>query len=213
MRCRDLDGDGVLLAFTGFADPFPALAWSTYRVIDPNAPRRTLASAAAVESFFAFIWFGWGQEGPPPVVSLMLGAGAVLALLVVIGGIVAVLRSRDEPSPITGAAVGKHFGMIVGIEFTLVGLGATILGLTGHSGFIAAWTALVVGVHFLPLARIFVGIGMLPLAVAVSLAGIGAFIVGAVTEARPSTVAGLGAGVALLAHATSMLVATRQDRP
>lgn len=179
----------------------------------PNATRRTLASAATVEGFFGFVWFGWGQEGPPLAVSFVLGAGALLALAVVIGGLLVTRRARDEPSPVSGEAAGKRFGMIVGIEFMLVGLGATVLGVTDHAELIAAWTALVVGIHFLPLARVFVGIGMVPLAVGVTLAGVAAFVIGATTAILPSTVAGVGAGTCLLVHGASMVMATRGTRP
>ncbi|MEO8828887.1 hypothetical protein [Lapillicoccus sp.] len=185
----------------------PAQAWSNERVLYADASRRTLASAAAVEGFFAFVWFGWGQEGPPPGVPSVLGAGAVLAVLVVVGGVLAARRARNQPSPVDGAAAGKRFGIVVGVEFALVGLGAAILGFTSHPEFIAAWTCLVVGVHFLPLARLFVGIGMAPLAGAVSVVGVAAFVVGATTTVLPSTVAGLGAGACLLGHSASMLLA------
>lgn len=115
--------------------------------------------------------------------------------------------ARNQPSPVDGAAAGKCFGIVVGVEFALVGLGAAILGFTSHPEFIAAWTCLVVGVHFLPLARLFVGIGMAPLAGAVSVVGVAAFVVGATTTVLPSTVAGLGAGACLLGHSASMLLA------
>lgn len=173
------------------------------------ASRRTLASAATVESFFAFAWFGWGQEGPPTGVSVALGVGAVLAVLVTIGAVLAARHARDEPSPVSGAVAGRRFGIIVGVEFGLIGLGAAMLGATGHAVFIPAWACLVVGVHFVPLARLFVGIGMVPLAVVISVVGLVAFVVGATTTVLPSAVAGLGAGAFLLAHATSMLLSGR----
>lgn len=183
-------------------------AWLNGRVLYANASRRTLANAAAVEGFFGFVWFGWGQEGPPRGVSIVLGVGAVLAVLVAIGAVLAARRVRDEPSPVSGAAAGKRFGIVVGIEFGLIGIGSAILGTTGHAEFIAAWACLVVGVHFLPLTRFFVGIGMVPLAVAVSFVGVAAFVVGATTTVLPSTVAGLGAGACLLGHGASMLRAS-----
>lgn len=172
-----------------------------------DAPKRTLANAATVEGFFGFMWFGWGQEGPPGWASIVLTVGAVLALLVAVGGIVAGRRTRDAPSPLSRAGAGRRYGMIVGTEFGLIGLGAVVLGATGHAEFIAAWVCLVVGVHFLPLGSVFPGIGMGGLAIAVSLVGVAAFTVGATTSLLPSTVAGLGAGACLLGHGALMLSA------
>lgn len=178
------------------------------------APRRTLANAAIVEGFFGFVWFGWGQEASLTWLSVVLAVGAVLAVLVAVGGIVTARRGgRGEPSPLSGAGAGRRYGIIVGTEFGLIGVGSAILGVTGHYEFIAAWICLVVGVHFVPLARVFPGIGMVGLAVVVALVGVAAFVVGLTTAVLPSTVTGLGAGACLLGHGASLLLARRAWRP
>lgn len=174
------------------------------------APIRALANAAIIEGFFGFVWFGWGQEGPPTWESVVLTAGAVLALLVAVGGIIAAVRARGEPSPLAGPGAGRRYGIIVGTEFGLIGVGAATLGVTSHYEFIAAWICLVVGVHFLPLGRVFPGIGMTGLAVAVTLVAVAAFVVGLTTSVLPSSVAGLGAGVCLLGHGAWLLIAYRR---
>lgn len=174
----------------------------------PAASRRTLANAAMIEGFFAFTWFGWGQEGPPPPVSVVLAVGACLALLIALGGLVAARRVRGEPAPLIGPAAGRRFGIIVGIEFGASGVGAAVLGVTGHGELIAAWVCLVVGVHFVPLSRVFPGIGLVGLAALISLVGIAAFVIGLTTALLPSTITGLGAGGCLLGHAASLLLAT-----
>lgn len=158
------------------------------------------------------MWFGWGQEGPPAWAAIVLGIGAVLAVLVAVTGIVCARRARDEPSPLAGPATGRRFGIIVGTEFASSGAGAAILGITGHAAFISAWVCFVVGVHFVPLAQVFPGIGMTGLAVALVLVAVAALIVGLNTTILPSTVAGMGAGVCLLAHAGSLLRAAHQLR-
>lgn len=173
---------------------------------------RTLANAAIVEGFFSFMWFGWGQEGPPVWGAVVLGIGAVMAVLVAVTGIVCTRRARDEPSPLAGPVTGRRFGIIVGTEFASIGAGAAILGITGHVEFISAWVCFVVGVHFVPLARVFPGIGMIGLAVAVVGVAVAALIVGLSTTVLPSTVAGMGAGVCLLVHAGSLLISARQLR-
>ncbi|MGI8576383.1 MAG: hypothetical protein ACR2KG_00365 [Nocardioidaceae bacterium] len=147
-----------------------------------DTPRRTQANAAIIEGFFGLMWFGWGQEGPPAWAWIVLIVGAVLAVLVRIGGIMTVRRTRGEPSPLSGPGARKRYKIIVATEVGLCGLGAAILGATGHCEFIAAWVCLVVGVHFLPLARVFPQIGMMGLAVAVSVVSLAAFAVGATTS-------------------------------
>ena len=42
----------------------------------------------AVEGFFAFVWFGWGQAAPPSWLVAPLAVGAGLAVLLTAAGIV-----------------------------------------------------------------------------------------------------------------------------
>jgi hypothetical protein len=175
-------------------------------MIDTDAPTRTLANAVAIEGFFALAWLSWGQEQPPAWVSIVLDIGAILAVLVTVGGILLARRARHEPSPLSEPGAGKRYRIIVATEFASIGIGAAILGATGQPDFIAAWICLVVGVHFVPLDRVFPGIGMAGLGAAVVCVAVAAFIVGASTSTLPSTVAGLGAGACLLSHAAALLV-------
>lgn len=175
----------------------------------PQAPRRTLATAAGMEAVFAFAWFGWGQASPPFAVSIVLAAGSVLAALVTAFSAVTAHRLRTEPSPLEGPAAARRYGIIVGVEFATAATGAVALGAAGVSHLIPAWICLVVGVHFVPLGKLFPGTGMTPLAAAITLVGGAAFAaVGA--GVPPSTVTGLGAGLCLLAHAASMLLTARR---
>lgn len=176
------------------------------------ASRRTAATAAAVEGFFALAWFGWGQAGPPAWESVALGVGSGVSVVILVIAILSILASRDQPSPVSGPDEGKRFGILVGIEFGLAGLGAVALAVAGQVQFIAAWVCLVVGVHFFPLRRVFPGIGMAGLAVAISFVGVAAAVVGAATPVLPSSVTGLGAGACLAGHATSLHVAVYGSR-
>lgn len=179
----------------------------------PHARRRTMANAAIVEGFFAFLWFGWGQEGPPAVVSILLTVGAFLAVVVVGAGVMAARRARGGPSPFSGAAAGRLYTFVVAVEFGLSGLGAAVLGATGHPDFIAAWVCVVVGVHFVPLSRIFPRIGLVVLGGLISLVGIAAIAVGLTTEVLPSTITAMGAGGCLLGHSATLLAATAGATP
>jgi hypothetical protein len=176
------------------------------RIIDTAPSTRTVANAVTVEGFFALAWFSWGQERPSAWESVVLDIGAIVALLVAVGGILMARRARHEPPPLSGPAAGKRYGIIVATEFASIAVGAAILGATGHHEFIAAWVCLVVGIHFVPLDRVFPGIGMVGLAAAVVCVAVAAFVVGASTSIPPSAVTGLGAGACLLGHAASLLV-------
>jgi hypothetical protein len=187
--------------------------WSNRGVVYASRSRRTVANAVIVEGFFAFMWFGWGQEGPPAWESLVLAVGAVLAVLVAVAGIVSARQAQLEPPPLADQAAGRRYGIIVGTEFASCGIGAAVLGVTGHGEFIAAWICFVVGVHFVPLDRVFPGIGMVGLGVVVVLVAVAAAAVGALTEVLPSSVAGLGAGACLLGHASTLLSALHLPRP
>ena len=67
----------------------------------------------AVEGFFAFVWFGWGQAAPPSwlVVPLALANRSLRLLGVLLIGVAAAalatgLASATAPSTITGAGAG-----------------------------------------------------------------------------------------------------------
>lgn len=94
----------------------------------------------------------------------------------------------------------------------LAGIGAAVLAVAGQAEFIAAWVCLVVGAHFFPLRRVFPGIGMAGLALAISVVGVAAAVVALVTPVLPSSVTGLGAGACLAGHAATLLIAVHGRR-
>jgi len=112
---------------------------------------RDAAATAAVFGFFATSWFGWAQENPPSAWRRGLMAGAILSLLVALVGGFFTWQHWS-----TGTAfnpqTGRTFGLIVGIEFAMAGIGAGLLSWWGRGELIAPWVALVVGIHFIPLA-------------------------------------------------------------
>jgi hypothetical protein len=50
----------------------------------------------AVEGFFAFVWFGWGQAAPPSWLVAPLAVGAGLAVLLTVAGIVLTARTAGR---------------------------------------------------------------------------------------------------------------------
>ncbi|WP_213453253.1 hypothetical protein [Rhizomonospora bruguierae] len=167
---------------------------------------RDAAATVGIFGFFAMVWFGWAQEAPPRSWRRWLVAGSVVSVLLVIAGVTLYALNLD-----TGTAFDRdtsiHYGVAVGIEFALAGIGAVILGGTGRKEFIPVLVGLIVGIHFFPLAVIL----NYPV-----LHVIGALATGAAAAAVPlarrhgvaiSAVTGVGMGISLLLGAFAALAA------
>jgi hypothetical protein len=152
----------------------------------------------------AFVWFGWAQEDPPIRwrwwLGLGSGAGAVLA------GIFgyAVAARWGEVSALEGRY--GWFGALVLAEVLLAVLGCLVLRRRGVGRWAAWWVALVVGLHFLPLA-VLLGDGSLALLGASQ--GVGLLLLmprlrG--TSSPTSRLAGPFMGITLLLFAAASLV-------
>lgn len=166
---------------------------------------RDAAATAAVFGFFAASWFGWAQENPPSAWRNWLIAGAILSLLVAaVGG----FFTWQQWS--TGTAfnpqTGRTFGIIVGIEFALAGIGAGLLSWWERSDLIAPWVALVVGIHFIPLAPVLHYPLLYGIAALVSVAALGSVPLATVQNLAVSAVTGVTTGIILLAAALFSLL-------
>jgi hypothetical protein len=106
---------------------------------------------AAIFGFFAAAWFGWAQEDPPPRWRPWLIAGSVAGLLVAVAGGITAWRNWSTRTAFD-ADTSPIFGVIVAIEVLLAGGGAILLSRRGRRELIAPWVALIVGLHFLPMA-------------------------------------------------------------
>ena len=112
---------------------------------------RDAAATALIFGFFASAWFGWAQDDPPPRWRPWLIAGSVAALATAAAGGILMWRHWSD-----GTAFDRdtsiRFGIVVGIEFALAGIGAAILAARRRSDLTPVWIALVVGVHLFPVA-------------------------------------------------------------
>jgi hypothetical protein len=169
--------------------------------------RRDAGITALVLGFFASAWFGWGQAAPAAALGTWLTVGSVLALAVAAAGAVVGFRSPASTAALHDPAAGRRYGVIVGIEFGLAGLGAAVLGIVGQADYIPVWVCAVVGVHLVPLAPLLRDRRLVVLGVLVTMVALAALVAGLTQTATPSTVTGVGAGLLLLGFATAELAA------
>lgn len=157
---------------------------------------RDAATTAAVLGFFALSWLGWSLENPPRRArAWVLVSMVVAAVIMVAGGVLAAAHWSD--GTVFDADTSPIFGIVVGVEFALAGLGALFLSRRGRAELIPPFVAAVVGLHFVPLALI-LGQGLLfALAVAVTAAAVIAPIAARRRGLAVSFVNGLAVGTVL----------------
>ena len=160
----------------------------------------------AVDGFFAFVWFGWGQAAAPSWLVIPLAVGTVLGALLAVIGVVVAKRSSGSLPAMSDPAIRRRYNIIVGLEFGLLGAGAAALGATGHYQWAPVWICFGVGVHFFPLASTLQNPTLRPLGVLLVAVAAAALVVGLASAVAPSTVAGLGAGLCLLAFGLATLL-------
>jgi hypothetical protein len=89
-----------------------------------------------IDGLAAFVWFGWGQAAAPSWLVVPFAVGAGLGVLLAVAGVVLAWRSPGPLPAMSARAVRRRYGIIVGLEFGLLGVGAAILGATGHDRWI-----------------------------------------------------------------------------
>ncbi len=170
-----------------------------YRLGDMTAGyTRDAVATVAVLAFFASSWFGWAQERPPRAWRLPLAFASVGSVLLAVLGGVLTWRHWTDGSVFNRASTSQSFGIVVGIEVVVAGIGAFLLRRSHKSEFTPAWIALVVGAHLVPLAPLLDFPPFYPAGVGVAVAAI------PVARSRHralSAVTGIGTGSVLLAAA------------
>lgn len=166
---------------------------------------RDAAATAAILGFFASSWFGWALDKPPVSWRKGLIAGSVVSLVTAVAGGLLVWQYWSDGS-VFDATTARSFGIIVGIEVALAGLGSWLLTARRRSEMVPPWIALVVGVHFFPLAPLLDYPLFYPLAVLVSVAALVSVPVARARSLTISAVTGLLTGSVLLAAALYSLV-------
>ena len=132
--------------------------------------------------------------------------GSIVSLIVAIIGALVGFRRPSAESALHDRARYRRYGIIVGIEFALAGIGVAALAIFGAAAYIPIWVCAVVGVHFFPLAPVLTDPGLRPLGAALVLVSVAALVINLTRGVAPSTVTGIGAGALLLGYSVMALI-------
>lgn len=128
----------------------------------PRIAVQSVGGGLLMMALFTLMWTGIAQGGLKGYDHhLTLILFSMLCLVFVVYGIRILIEARKYPKftseadAAEGKAMGKRFGIIFGIEGAAIGLACTALGITGYPQFTFPAIALIVGLHFYPMAKIF----------------------------------------------------------
>lgn len=167
---------------------------------------RDAAMYGTVFGFFAMVWFGWAQENPPKKLTPYLIAGSIISGAVFLVGLTIAIINWNSGSVLGDDSAMTQYGIIVGVEFAIAGLGAAILYWRKLSRYTASWIAFIVGVHFISLAGVFKDRLLYILAGALVAAVIASILIARRKNIAISAINGLLCGLILLTAAIIGLV-------
>ncbi|MFT4226709.1 hypothetical protein [Micropruina sp.] len=128
----------------------------------PRVAVHSTAGGLLLMAFFTTLWASWTLAGLPlPAGFVVVAAFLVCVVLFVVEGIRLFVLARRFPTVDTverrgqTRSMGRRFGVIFGLEGVLIGVASGVLGATGLSDYLNPVIALIVGLHFIPLAGVF----------------------------------------------------------
>lgn len=159
---------------------------------------RDLLLTAAIFGFFAFVWFGWAQENPPPAARIPLGVGSGIGgVLAIVFGILTAMN-WDEPTALAPeSSAFRNYLIIIAVEFVIAAAGGIALAFSRWRRFVSIWILLVVGVHFFALAPV-LDMPALNILACLLVAVVGVAMAVARSTLQPSFISGTLAGAVLL---------------
>ena len=96
------------------------------------------------------MWFGWGQAGAPSWLVIPLAVGTAIGALLAVAGVIVAKRSPGPLPAASDPAVRRRYGIIVGLEFGLLGAVAAAALVTGLVSAVAPSTVTGVGAGAMP---------------------------------------------------------------
>jgi hypothetical protein len=110
-----------------------------------------IASIGAVFSITGNFWNKTNTRTALIVVLVIV----VMLLAVSIRHIFAALKLPAEPRSPRLRRIGKLFAVIVALEIVAIGLVSHVCSITGHLSLLVPLELIIIGIHFIPLAKIF----------------------------------------------------------
>jgi len=163
-----------------------------------TATPRDLAVNGLVLGFAGAMWLSWGQSGAPAGWAVPLTIMSAVGIIVAIVGAVRTWQHRHGESAMSQLQGRRTYRRVVILEALIIAGGATALGITGHSAYIAAWVLFIVGAHFVPLGRLFRIDSLVVVGILVIMVSVGAAIAGLLGTIAPTAIAGGVGGVLLI---------------
>lgn len=164
--------------------------------------------------FFMLVYLLWWPFVDPVWGSIIIGAGAVYAAIITLCAVRNIRHAAQFPNVSTpeGALIGKRMGILSGVTYGTLWAVVIALAVFGHWRWILPSVALIIGLHFFPLALIFQRrIDYLLGPIAVGFAGVG-FVLAAQSGAPWSVVyavSGIGGAIATAVYSTYLLFTYR----
>jgi len=180
---------------------------------------RGFVSGASILTGFGTLWALGNQSGLPTGGQgiLLVGTAAICTILAVTNIRLWLQAGRLPTSPVPEETTywekaGPRFGLVFGAEIALIVVISSVLSRIGHETLIPPAIALIVGLHFLPLARLFhlpiysaTGIAMSLLAVGCLVAVLLGLRLGGLSLFVWSSVVGVGNALILWSTAIYLL--------
>ena len=117
------------------------------------SPSRDVLTASVVSAAFGIAWALAGASGlPAGAQAAVRGLGIVIGLVIIVR---AMRLRRSAPVPATPGFRSRQYSTVVAAEVAALIAGLIALALTGNVRYLAAWFAVVVGVHFVAFGRFF----------------------------------------------------------
>lgn len=177
------------------------------------ATPRDLAVNGLILGFAGAVWLSWGQDGAPAGWAVPLTVCSAVGIVVAIAGAIRTWQHRHGESAMSQVQGRRTYRRVVILESLVIAGGATALGVTGHYPYIAPWVLLVVGLHFVPLGRLFRIQSLVVLGVLTVVVSVAAAIEGLLGTVSPTTIAGgVGGMLLIMFGAWSILLAQQAAR-
>jgi len=184
----------------------------------PRIAIQSVATGLFMMAFFTMMWAGIASGSMSSNGLTVLILFSLIAALLVINGIKFFREAKRFPKSESEAdkaeekRTGKWFGIIFGAEGLLIFVGINIVINLGHADLTIPVIALVVGLHFYPLARVFrrtIDYYLATWTTVVAIIGIGLILNKSYSAATVDSFVGVGTAIATSCYGVYMIYVGR----